>query len=604
MFDNQNNNNVQFENQQLGNGFYGDSGVESITGKKKGKKAAVIGGITAAALAGGCATAYAVSDTVKNQVKLRTMKPENYYAWVYENNSSTISKNISDNYAKQLEKYKGGIGVNYNLNYEMPDSVKSKLKESTGGDEDINSIIDNIKNISIDMNGSVKDGGIGYTIGANFNGDKLATIEYSMDPDNMDVYFRCPELTEKWLSVNTASLAEEVTYDEDSQKALELYKDFLKDPESILSPADLEKEINKYVSIWYDNTNEVKIEKKETITLGDITVDYTVAEVEVTPELAKKMSSKFAEELKNDEIIKNIVVDKMGVSESDYTSDLDDFVLDINESDPDSTVSFKTYIDPTGTIRGISLTDDDGHEAKAILGKEGDKVRGEFSSSEDFSATLTATEVSSKTYSGSIDMTSDGDTYSIDFDSIKVVDEVNGYAEGTVKINTPELDSFTLEFTSDGKSQNIAYDINVEGENYGRLVLSYSTTKGDSITIPDKNGAFVIDKDTVSTMEIEDYVSQDEVESFLSGIFSKIGMKDSDEASKTIAGYVFGGGSSSYNAYDWDDEDFDWDDDEFDWDESDFDWDESDFDWDDYEFDFDEDSLNIDIPELATNASA
>jgi len=35
MFENQNNNNVQFENQQLGNGFYGDSGVEPVTPGKK-----------------------------------------------------------------------------------------------------------------------------------------------------------------------------------------------------------------------------------------------------------------------------------------------------------------------------------------------------------------------------------------------------------------------------------------------------------------------------------------------------------------------------------------------------------------------------------------
>ena len=50
--------------------------------KKKGKKAALIGGISAAVIVGGSAAAYGFSDTVKNQVKLRLSKPENYYAWV------------------------------------------------------------------------------------------------------------------------------------------------------------------------------------------------------------------------------------------------------------------------------------------------------------------------------------------------------------------------------------------------------------------------------------------------------------------------------------------------------------------------------------------
>ena len=59
------------QNTQFGNGYDSVSGVETITGKRKGKKAAVIGGITAVAVAGGCASAYAFSDTVKNQVKLR-----------------------------------------------------------------------------------------------------------------------------------------------------------------------------------------------------------------------------------------------------------------------------------------------------------------------------------------------------------------------------------------------------------------------------------------------------------------------------------------------------------------------------------------------------
>lgn len=606
MFDNQNNNNnTQFENQQLGNGFYGDSGVEPITGKKKGKKAAVIGGITAVALAGGCATAYGVSDTVKNQVKLRTMKPENYYAWVYETNSSTIAKDISDNYSKQLERYKEGVGINYNLSYEMPDSVKSKLKEEIGDDEDIRSIIDNIDTIAIDMNGNVKDGSIGYSLGALFNGDKLATIEYDLDQD-MNVFVRCPELTEKWISMDTSSIIDEYSYDEESSKVFDLYKDILKDPESILSPSELETEINKYVSVWTDNTKDVKLEKKETVNVGGIDVEYTVAEVEITPELAKEMSTKFAEELKNDDIIKNIVVNKMGVAEADYDSDLDDLIKEITEDEADTTVDFKTYIDPTGTIRGISLTNEEGKEVKAILGKDGDQVRGEFTTDEDFRATLTATETASKTYTGTIDIESASETYNVEFGDLKVVDEVNGYTEGTVKVSGPNDISFQLDLSTDGKSQNIGYDINVDGENYGRIVLSYSTAKGDDVTIPEKSNALVVNEDTMSDFELEDYISQDELESFLKNIFTTVGMKDADEASKTLAESAFSNtGSSSYD-YDFDDEGYNFDDEdyEYDWDDEDFDWDSEDFNWDDYDFEFDEDALNIEIPEISTAASA
>ena len=592
MFENQNNNNVQFENQQLGNGFYGDSGVETITPKKKGKKIAVISGITAAALAGGCATAYAVSDTVKNQVKLRTMKPEKYYAWVYEHNTSEISKNISSRYSQQLDRYKDGIGVNYSINYEMPDSVKSQLKEAAG-DEELNSIIDNIKKISLDMSGSMKDGTAGYNIGASLNGDKLASIDYDIDLDTFDIFVRCPELTEKWAAID---MGDQIAYNEDAEKMLDFYKEFLSDPESVLSASDLETEINKYVSIWSDNTKDVKIEKKETLNIGDITVDYTVAEVKVTPEMAKDMAEKYSEAVKNDEIIRNIWVNKLGMDESELTSQLDDVISELNASESEGDVTFKTYIDPTGTIRGISIINSDGEEAKAIIGKEDTKIRGEFSIVNECKATLTADETADKTYSGTLDVDADGETVKIDFDGLKVVNETNGYTEGTVKITAEESDVIVLNLSSDGKSQDIDYDINIDGTNYGKLNINIAETKGEAASLPSKSDAFVISQDNMQDLKLEDYVAQSEVESFLNDIFTKVGIKDAGEASKSIADSIYNGGlagSTNYESYD--DSDYEWDEEDYDWDDADFDWEGEDYDWDDY--DFSEEDFSIEIPD-------
>lgn len=612
MFDNQNNNNAQFENQQFGNGFYGDSGVETITGRKKGKKAAVIGGITAAALAGGCATAYAVSDTVKNQVKLRTMKPEKYYAWVCDNNSSTFAKKASDRYAKSIKLFDGGTGVDYNLSYDMPDSVKDQIKSMTGGDEDLNSIVDNIKNISLKMSGSMKDGTAGYNVEADLNGDKLATIEYDLNLDSMDMFMRCPELTEKWISADLSSLTENVTYDESGKEVIEFYKEFLSDPESVLSPADLEKEINKYIKVWSDYTKDVTIEKKESVKIGSISTDYTVAEVKLTMEDLKELSKKYIEEVKNDEIIKGIVVDKLGISAEDFANDLDDACKEITESTETGDLNVKTYIDATGQIRGISITDSNNKEVKAIIGKEDTNIRGEFSVTDEMTAVLTATENSDKSYSGDIKINSNGEEITVDFNDVKAVNEDYGYSEGTLKITVPDSDPINVVLSSDGKSQKLSYDLAFDGENYGKLDLSYAITDGSKVSLPDKSNAFVISEDNMDSIKLEDYVSQDELESFLKDIFTKIGMKDADEASKTISDAAFNSGSAFGSSGfdddimtdDWDDEDYDWDDADIDWDDFDFDYEGSDFDWDDYDFDFDENDLSIDIPELTTKATA
>lgn len=592
-------NNTQFDQY---NGYNTVSGVETITSKRKGKKAAVIGGITAAALVGGCASAYAFSDTVQNQVKLRTMKPEKYFAWVCENNGSEFAKKASADYEKGIKKIENGTGVTYNISYDMPDSVKAKLKEEMGDDEESAAIIDNINSIKIDMTGAFGEAGMNYNLGAFLNGDKLAALDYTIDFNDMGISLRCPELTEKWLTVDTESLADEISYDESTKKMLEFYRDFLGDPSSVLSPQQLEDEIVKYISVWNNTTKDVTIEKKETIDICDIQVNYTVVEIPVTADMAKEMGKNFITELQNDQVAKSIIVDRLGVSEEDFTSDLEDALSDISESEGgDDTVTFKTYVDPTGQIRGISI-EEDGEEVKAIIGKDGDQIRGEFSIPDEMTATLTATESSDKTFNGKLEVTADEETVTFDFDGFKIVNEEDGYFEGKVTANVPDSDPITLNFESDGKSQNIIFDLLVEGEDYGKLTLGYAVTNGESVSIPDKSNAFVLSEDTMEDFKPEDYVSQEEVEKFITDIMTKLGVKDAEETSKSIAGMLYGSGMYGYDDYDYDFDDSEWDDEDFDWDEEDFDWEDEDFDFDSESsagsYKIEDGEIKIDIPEV------
>ena len=585
-------NNTQFDQY---NGYNTVSGVDTVTGKSKGKKAAVIGGITAAALVGGGAAAYAFSDTVQNQVKLRTMKPEKYFAWVCENNGVEIAKKASADYEKAIGKIKNGTGVNYNISFDVSDTLKDELREDIGDDEDLNAILDNLKTVKLDMNGAMGKDGMTYQLSGFLNDDKLASIDYFIDFNNMGISLRCPELTEKWLTVDTESLTEEMTYDENSKKILEFYRDFLNDPESVLSAQQLEDEINKYISVWNNTTKDVKIEKKETIDIADIQVNYTVAEVPVTADMAKEMGTNFVNELKNDDFAKGIIVDRFGVSEEDFASDLEDALKDISESEGgDDTVTFKSYIDPTGQIRGISIVNSDNEEVKAIIGKDGDQIRGEFVVPDEMNATLTATESSDKTYSGKLDVTADEETVTFDFDGFKIVNEEDGYFEGNITANIPDEDPFKITLTSDGKSQNISFDIVTDGENYGKLTIGYSVSNGESVSLPDKSNEVVLDEESMSTFKPEDYVSQDEVEKFLTDIMTKVGIKDAEEASKSIAGSIYGNIYGNGMASGFDDEDFE----EYNFDDEDFEWDDEDFDWDSEDFDWDSEDFDIEIPEV------
>ena len=387
----------------------------------------------------------------------------------------------------------------------------------------------------------------------------------------MNISFRCPELAEKWMVIDASSMAEEIIYDENAQKLLDFYGDFIEDPESIITAQQVEDEINKYVGVWNNTTKDVTIEKKETIDIADIQADYTVAEVPVTADMAKEMASNVINELKNDDIAKSIIVDRLGVDANEFASGLEDALTEISESEGgDDTVTFKTYIDPTGQIRGVSVADSDGEEFKAVIGKDGDQIRGEFSFGEDEAvAVLTATESSDKAYTGKIDVTSEGETITFDFDGIKVVNEELGYAEGTITVNIPDTDPLTLVLASDGKSQNMSIDIKVEGTDYGKFTLGFSTTDGGNVTLPDKSNALVLNEDSLSSFTLSDYVAQEDFEKFCADILTKLGFKDVEDKAKMMADGAYGTGSS-YEYDDFDEEDFEDDFDEEDFDEEDF----------------------------------
>lgn len=598
-----NQNNTQFENQPMGNGFYGDSGVENVKGRSKGKKAAIIGGISAAVIVGGGAAAYNCSDFVKNQVKLRTMKPENYYAWVYENNAEEFGKSVSESYSKALDLYKNGTSASYELRYNLSDSVKDLAKESflTGTDEDaeIEKFFDNTNSVSIKADTKTKDGVTEVGLGLGYNEDTLFSVEAAGDITANDYFLRIPELKDQWISLSLGSALDELA----ASEVMSAYADLVKDPASFLSPEELEKEITDYTSIWCDLTKDVTVEKKEEVQIADITVEYTAATVTVDEKLALELVVKMAENLKDDEIAKNIIVNKLGViDEEEYTSSLtemlDELKAELDEGDFDTeTLDFTTYIDAKGVIRGINITNDSEDDIFAALGKDDKNIRGELRIGEgeySTSATFVADETAKDTYDGSLDLTVEGETASLTFTSLEIVDNEKGYMNGSVSVQIPDESPVTVKLSTDGKAQTITYDINVDGEDYGSADLIYSTDFSADASLPDKSGAFAIDIENAESVDIKEYLTEDDIKTFVTTLMDKLGFanedikKDIDEAVseiyKEMDGDIFAS-KSREPEHNWDDEDFDFDDEEFDWDDEDFDFDDKDF---DFDFDIEE----------------
>ncbi len=539
------NNNQNFDNTV--------SGVERVS-KKKGKKIALISGIAVVAIAGGGVAAYNLSDYVKNQVNLRVMKPENYYSWVIEENSKEFASKAKDSYSKVYDKATNSYGSSFNLKYNISDDAKDIALTGMIGEDYRNSaddeekvlidIFDNLSEIAIGGNISAKTNMLSGNISALLNGESIIDSDIAMDLENFDYFLRVPELNEQWLCLSLGNVIDEISINP-TQNIYEY-----------LTPEQLEDIIVRYSDIWNESVSDIELEKQETVDICDISVEYTVISAEFDKEKYSELATKFINELKNDDVIKNIVVNQIGeYTEEEYNSSLDDLLKQIEESDTsenDVNFTLNTYVDSNGDIRGVKMIQDT-NEISFVTGKDGDNVRAEFSVNEDgennVSMELYADKDGNK-YNGNIDFNfidyDTPETISVEFKDYEVVNEDNGYVNADVTLIIPDVDPIAIKLSSDGNSQDISYNINIDDIDYGTITLSISEIKDAEVSIPNKDESFVYDLN--SDFSIKDYIPQENMQTFIENLLKKIGFGDelSAEGAKEITDDIY------YEYEDWD----------------------------------------------------
>ena len=242
----------------------------------------------------------------------------------------------------------------------------------------------------------------------------------------------------------------------------------------------------------------------------------------------------------------------------------------------------------------MSFETEDSETMRFICGKDDDQVRGEFiviNEGEKNSIKLTATE-NDKKYTGNVEIISDDETTTIDFSDFEIVNDETLFFNADLTVNPADEKSFSVKCTSDGSTQTVSSDIEVEGVNYGKLSVNLSFDKSASPEIPSKDDAFELDSDT---NELTDYVSQDEVNKFINDIMIKIGFseKTAKETASSTSGLLYGDYSSLYSSSDYsdfniyldgyDDSDYEFDFDSYDFDSADFDFSDLDLEGTDFE---------------------
>lgn len=532
------------------------SGVETV---KKGK-APVIAGITAgvvAVVAGGSVIAYNTSDFIKNKVKLATLSPKEYYVWINDSNADKNIEALSESYNRYVDimgkDSEKGMNVKINATYTMSDGVKTLLKSSMGGTDKANKFVDNINNISLSLDESLFRGVIGYNLGLDFNDNDIADLEMFMNYGDLFMLGRVPQLTERYLGMDLKSF----TSDDDEAKAVDAVAKFYSNPEEILTKEEFRTLAEKYTSLWNDCISDVQQEKDEEVTVGNYSNKYTVLTIDMSEEFLESTAEKYINTIKEDETIKDIFITRLGVcDEETYIRNLDDAVESIKADDGDDvSLTFKMYVDATGKVRGYTLKDenDDGFEY-LFTGENEQTVNGiiNFTDSENstyFKCNVDYVENDGK-YTGSADMTfteNDEDEKVVaEFTDLQKVNDEYGYVNGNINLSVNDSAPFAIVLDSDGSSQKASFDIDIEDINYGNVTLEITSSEISELNIPDKSGAYIVDK---NTNDLEGYVSEENIINFMSSVVKNIGFAETDEEARSIVNSYLYGYSTSYSDY-------------------------------------------------------
>lgn len=512
------------------------SGVDPAP-KKNGSRIAIITAAVLGVAAGGGAAAYNLSPLVKNQVKLRVCSAESYSAWVYEENSQTIAKEAADRYRRYLDDAGGGKSFGYTLKYDVSDEAKDKLLEKLGDVDDTSkelknfiSAVEDTESLTLNVEQAGSGNSTSARAGFSRNDESIIAVDTFIDMESLETYLRIPDLKDQWLFIDSSEMLSGLNSDD-----VNYLRKCLTDPGSVLTPDELETEIQRYVDLWNKSVSDVKVEKKSDVEIGDITVDYTVINVKLTPEKMEEVRDAFVNEMKKDDILRSIVVDRTkSMTAEEYEEKLDKALA--RKASTKDELDIYTYVDPTGVIRGMKVSNPDGVLIDTAMGIKDDQMRG-FVNSDKGSAQLKAALTDGKMTGDIVITDEDGKDTRISFTDYETVNKDLCFFNADVTVSRDD-NTFGLKFVGDPSSQQVIADINADtGDgrmDFGTVSLRLSVNDAKSIEIPDKGSALEIDTDNFS---FKDVFTEEEMTSFLEGFYDKLGL-GSDYGSE-LAGLIY-----------------------------------------------------------------
>lgn len=547
--------------------------VDGVEPAKK-KPVLLIVAIIVVILAAGSVLAYNFIPWVKNNVKMLISKPEDYYAWVEEENISELADCISEGYGKGLDSIGKQAAEEVEVKAELDSANVGALIEEISGSPLSESGITIPSDIAIKA-GAKNDGENVSESCLITAGDKtLATLNYYVQDGAY--YAQIPELSPAYISIDLNSIMEEAYAEMDSEAAaffqgyMDAVTSLSKDPSALkdmLSEEELNELIVKYFTMVFENIDDVELEKGVSCEANGIKTKYNKLVAEVDEGALYSICKDVLKEAKKDKTIIKLV-EKFGLSKDDYTSGIDSLLEELGSyevSGGETLFTMNVYVDSKGVICGREIAEPDTDDVLGYMTAEdgSDKALDiNFAvDDEGFKISGKSTEKSGKE-SGEVKIVvlgvnDDGSNVEIpvSFKDVETVNEDKGYCKGefTLDLTAFEGPSLTFVMDSDGKGQTIKSDITVDGTNYG--TISITSKEETTIDIPAFDSSQKVYKYTEDGAEMEQYITDatDNLAAFIDNIGSAFGVEGlgsifSGAIADSTGGNALGGDITGGNA--------------------------------------------------------
>ena len=516
--------------------FYGD-----MYGERRKRFGLKLGGFlgVAAVIAGGCAAAYAFSDTVKNQVKLAFSSPQDYFTWVCEKNADELSESFAGSYQEMLDLRSSGMTSHAEAQITLTEDGKNALQSQKLPDTDslygqvfaqqAANVLSNMDSIGFTADISEKGSGAAQNIGLTMNGKSIVSVQTASDIKDKLFYVRVPELKEQWLGIELDSFWEKT------------FSKAMPDIGNAEPPTaqEMQQMIREYSLLPTENITDITVTRSVPVTIAGTEVNYTEIAFPMTAGQLADSVQKIIDKAAQDERLKKICP-----AEDVYDKIIEEAKKAVSEMQTDAgqPVQVRLYVHEIGKICGISASGENGMNLFAAAFRKGDQFAAEARTAYDEGnepAVLTISGTrSGDAFNGTAVMKAGSEaTVTAAFTELKVVDPEKGYVSGNVALSSDQTDGEITVKLDCSNGQTAEFPIRVSGTDYGAVRLTYSVNEGAEYTVPDRSGAYFIDP--TDRDFYKGYLDAASVQKFITDTAGKLGMNtgNADRAGKA-AGFA------------------------------------------------------------------